>query len=407
MFVSSLAQGHPASDTNTNTGLYITDERFPGHYREHVVKENPAVTSNKNYLTGYTNSHFQPNVNALKTVELSIVTSGFSSNATSWYAGEWGAWRNWFGKNSSMAVHPSVQLHLDTNIIEMGYEYEFDNLWEKVMGNKLVSTIDQAASNARMFADAVGNHDSAQAGLMISKYRNIPVLKGVSSLNLPSSLKFEFSFGSAGIFSGEEEVVKPILVLARALAPTLSYNSKTGKYDGNFVIGNAPSNEYALAKVVQGIWQNLTGAKSQEDVKNMTKDQINNKFMVGDNDDIKEEMASATGGNFVRNSDKTETTSMVETVSTAVAQKLTQLQNAIHDAFDSAAKELLETHDAFKGVRLRIGRLALPAMIVKKVNFNFDFEKIDEYGFPYKGTLTLDGLETATVATSGSLGWLE
>lgn len=401
MFVSSLAQGHPASDTNTNTGLYITDERFPGHYREHVVKENPAVTSNKNYLTGYTNSHFQPNVNALKTVELSIVTSGFSSNATSWYAGEWGAWRNWFGKNSSMAVHPSVQLHLDTNIIEMGYEYEFENLWEKVMGNKIVSTIDQAASNARMFADAVDeNHNSAQAGLMISKYRNIPVLKGVSSFNIPSSLKFEFSFGSAGIFSGEEEVVKPILVLARALAPTLSYNSKTGKYDGNFVIGNAPSNEYALAKVVQGIWQNLTGVKQGEDANS----QELFKIQGSGKDDLNAELSGQLGGNVTT---ETEKKSMIETVSTAVAQKLTELQNAIHDAFDSAAKSLLENNGVFKGIRLRIGRLALPPMIVKKVNFNFDFEKIDEYGFPYKGTLTLDGLETATVATSGSLGWLE
>lgn len=398
MFVSSLAQGHPASDTNTNTGLYITDERFPGHYREHVVKENPAVTSNKNYLTGYTNSHFQPNVNALKTVELSIVTSGFSSNAASWYAGEWGAWRNWFGKNSSMAVHPSVQLRLDTNVIEMGYEYEFENLWEKVMGNKIVSTIDQAASNARMFADAVGeNHNSAQAGLMISKYRNIPVLKGVSSFNIPSSLKFEFNFGSAGIFSGEEEVVKPILVLARALAPTLSYNSTTGKYDGNFVIGNAPSNEYALAKVVQGIWGNLTDKDG--------KIQYNND--VNADEDLQEEMAGQMGGNYVRQKEKQQETTMIETVSGTVAKALTDLQNKIHDAFDAAAKELLETHDVFKGIRLRIGRLALPPMIIKKVNFNFDFEKIDEYGFPYKGTLTLDGLETATVATSGSLGWLE
>lgn len=299
-----------------------------------------------------------------------------------------------------MAVHPSVQLHLDTNVIEMGYEYEFENLWEKVMGNKIVSTIDQAASNARMFADAVSeNHNAAQAGLMISKYRNIPVLKGVSSLSLPSSLKFEFTFGSAGIFSGEEEVVKPILVLARALAPTLSYNLTTGKYDGNFVIGNAPSNEYALAKVVQGIWSNLTGGDRNGDI------QYNNDVNV--NEDLQEEMAGQMGGNYVRNSEKTEKTSMIETVSGTVAKALTDLQNKIHNAFDNAARDLLEKNGVFKGIRLRVGRLALPPMIVKKVNFNFDFEKIDEYGFPYKGTLTLDGLETATVATAGSLGWLE
>lgn len=407
MFVKSLTRGRPKSDTNTNTGLYITDEQFPKHYKQHVVHENPAVTVNKNYLTGYTKDHFQPNVNALKTVEISIVSSGptaekytdFGDNVSYWSSWDFGNWRTC----TSLHINENVTLRLDSNTLEMGYEYTFENLWEKVMGNKLVSTVDQAASNARMFADAVssGGGPQTQAGLMISKYKNIPVLKDVSTFSLPSSLKFEFSFGSAGIFSGEEEVVKPILAIARALAPTFS---------GNFVTGNAPSTERALAEIVQGIWGRLTGGNrrvEKTDGNNQIK--LNGKGVgLNDSDLQDEELVNSMGGNFVdtSNNEKKQTTSLFETVSTDVANKLTNLQNIIHEAFDGAAKDLLTQKENFKGIRLRMGRLVLPPMIVKKVIFNFDFDKIDEYGFPYKGTLTLDGLETVATATAESVGIL-
>lgn len=403
MFVKSLTRGRPKSDTNTNTGLYITDEQFPKHYKQHVVHENPAVTVNKNYLTGYTKDHFQPNVNALKTVEISIVSSGptaekytnFGDNTSYWSSWDFGNWRTC----TSLHINENVTLRLDSNTLEMGYEYTFENLWEKVMGNKLVSTIDQAASNARMFADAVssGGGPQTQAGLMISKYKNIPVLKDVSTFSLPSSLKFEFSFGSAGIFSGEEEVVKPILAIARALAPTFS---------GNFVTGNAPSTERALAEIVQGIWQNLTGEKDQKKAQGADVNKIFTIEGEAGTDDTKEELAGALNGNYVRDKEKEQSTSMIETVSAAVANKLTNLQNIIHEAFDESAKALLTQKENFKGIRLRMGRLVLPPMIVKKVIFNFDFDKIDEYGFPYKGTLTLDGLETVATATAESVGIL-
>lgn len=398
MFVKSLTRGRPASDTNTNTGLYITDAQFPGHYKNHVVHENPAVTVNKNYLTGYTADHFQPNVNALKTVELSIVSSGptaekytdFGDNKAYWSSWDFGNWRSC----TSLHINENVTLRLDSNTLEMGYEYTFENLWEKVMGNKLVSTIDQAASNARMFADAMSKDTKTQAGLMISKYKNIPVLKDVSTLSLPSSLKFEFSFGSAGIFSGEEEVVKPILAIARALAPTFS---------GNFVNGNAPSTERALAEIVQRIWSTLTGGGDNS--KKGSEASLNVEGVTIDSSN--KEMVNQMGGNYVGNDDNGgEKTSLFEAVSSSVADNLTKLQNVIHKAFDTAAEGLLTQKENFKGIRLRMGRLVLPPMIVKKVNFNFDFEKIDEYGFPYKGTLTLDGLETVATATAESVGIL-
>jgi hypothetical protein len=41
-----------------------------------------------------------------------------------------------------------------------------------------------------------------------------------------------------------------------------------------------------------------------------------------------------------------------------------------------------------------MGRMVLGPYIVKDVNWDFDFTHTDEYGFPFKGSLTFGGLES-------------
>lgn len=349
------------TDTS-NIGVYIDDNSYANVYKESILMQNPANSS----LEAEGPEHLQPYINIFKTVDFAVGRYAAEDSA-SWRPLErngFGNWRTDFGIN----VHPNVQLQVDSKIVSVGFEQNFESLWDKVMGNKIISAVDDMASNARMFGG------SANPSITISKYKQVPVLKDVSTMKVPSSIKFEFSFGSAGLFSAEEEVVKPILAIAKAFIA-----KQTGE---QFVSGNAPSTEYALSKVVKSIWRKTQSAiKSLESAKS--------------SDDNSDDSSSGGRKLFDLGSDGSEALG-------AVADVLTRLQEVVYSCFNDAAKEVLTS--SYRTIKIRYGRFALPWMLVKSVNIEFDFSTVDEYGFPYKGTISLDGLETCTVGTSGMLG---
>jgi len=47
---------------------------------------------------------------------------------------------------------------------------------------------------------------------------------------------------------------------------------------------------------------------------------------------------------------------------------------------------------------VRMGRMVWGPVLVKTVFWDFDFTHTDQYGFPYKGSLTYGGLESIVIA---------
>lgn len=354
----------PTDGGSRSLGIYIDDNSFESFYKTSVTAPSPVAQSLKDSEYGNESEHVQPYVNQFKTVDVMFSTK-FPYKALSWNptSRDFGNWKT----ASGIKVHSNVFLQMEDPKIEIGIEQTFENLWDKVLSNKIVSFVDKAATDARMLSSAVsGNSDNSKAGKGFPKYRNVMVLKDVSTLNLPSTLAFTFNYGSAGLYSCEQEVVRPILALAKLYAP---------RNEGNFEYGNAPTTEYGLTLVGQKIISMIkNGAKS-----------VDSALSSGKSDDD-----SSGGGESL-----TGLTGMAK----AAADTLTHLQEQLYDAINDAAKSIVDG-GKYRTLTLRIGRFVLPSMLPATVKFTFDFTQVDEYGFPYKGTITFDGLQTPTVGDS-------
>lgn len=354
----------PTDGGSRSLGIYIDDNSFESFYKTSVTAPSPVAQSLKDSEYGNESEHVQPYVNQFKTVDVMFSTK-FPYKALSWNptSRDFGNWKT----ASGIKVHSNVFLQMEDPKIEIGIEQTFENLWDKVLSNKIVSFVDKAATDARMLSSAVsGNSDNSKAGKGFPKYRNVMVLKDVSTLNLPSTLAFTFNYGSAGLYSCEQEVVRPILALAKLYAP---------RNEGNFEYGNAPTTEYGLT---------LVGQKIISMIKNSAKS-VDSALSSGKSDDD-----SGGGGESL-----TGLTGMAK----AAANTLTHLQEQLYDAINDAAKSIVDG-GKYRTLTLRIGRFVLPSMLPATVKFTFDFTQVDEYGFPYKGTITFDGLQTPTVGDS-------
>lgn len=355
----------PTDGGSRSLGVYIDDNSFESFYKTSVTAPNPVAQSLKDSEYGNESEHAQPYVNQFKTVDIMFSTK-FPRKAISWNpttSSDFGNWKT----ASGIKVHKNVFLQMEDPKIEVGIEQTFENLWDKVLSNKIVSFVDKAATDARMLSSAVsGNSENSKAGKGFPKYRNVMVLKDVSTLNLPSTLAFTFNYGSAGLYSCEQEVVRPILALAKLYAP---------QNIENFEYGNAPTTEYGLTKVGQKIISMIKdGAASVDNALNSNSSSSN-------------EDGGGGGGESL--------TGLTKMANTA-ADFLTNLQEQLYEAINNAAESILDS-GKYRTLTLRIGRFVLPSMLPATVKFTFDFTQVDEYGFPYKGTITFDGLQTPTV----------
>lgn len=350
------------SGGSSKLSIYVDDSSFKDFYLNNVITPNPVADSLKESEYGNESEHVQPYINNFKTIDLFFSTS-FPYTKMSWNPTWEGNWKT----RSTVKVHDNVFLQLDDMSIETSIEETYENLWEKVMGNKIIGLVDKAASAARLASTAAGN-SSATSGIGYPKYKNVMVMKEISTLGLPSSLTFKFNYGSAGLYSCEQEVVRPILALAKLYSPTIK---------NNFLYGNAPSNEWALSVIGKEL---INMIKNDKDVDTSSLEDT----------DEEGESSSLTEG---------------------IANKLTELQSKLYNKANEIAGKIVngdyseegKFESKYKTLTLRIGRLSLPSMLPTTIKWKFDFNQVDEYGFPYKGEFTFDGLQTPMAADSNMI----
>lgn len=334
--------------------------------------------------TGLGEDQAQDKINMFNTAEIGVITD-LRDAPMSWNPLDnsitnedqiFGNWRK--ERISGINVNNHVLLKPEDTLIKFSASQTFESFWDAVMGNKLFSALDQGAQNIRMLNAASGGE--VKATPKIPKYKKVPVLKDIGTLTVPSTIKFNFQFGQAGLFSASEEVVKPILAIIKCFIP---------KYEGNtmWVSGSAPSTEYALSEGVRGMFSNLATAAAAARYGNPSSSPSSGAIQLA---------GQAMGA--VKDAMSGLGTAGIE----GFANVLTDFQNKLALAITSTIEDQL-SKGGFKGVLYRIGRFQLPPLIVKDLSFEFDFSTVDEYGFPYKGSVSLDGLESLVVANNNQI----
>jgi len=194
--------------------------------------------------------------------------------------------------------------------------------------------------------DAIGSLVSAAPAIagnqqFMLKYKNIPAWTGTENLSIPGSLTFKFAFGQAGLFDAAEEVVRPILSLAMYFAPS---------ENDSMVSGILPTESYVKIMGAYAVASTASTAMAK--------------------------MINPTGG----------ATGIIE----GIQGVYSALNSSVSDIYNKNARGIMIA---------RYGNILIPPFVVASVKWKFDMSQVDENGYPYKGELTLGGIESFQMAT--------
>jgi len=339
--------------------LYIPDSERD-KIKEHVGTDNPLYKALDKITVSGTeynmSDHTYEYINRFKVCDIAIASLG-SGALLSLNNNLWGRWRT--SNPASIIVSPNVFLFPSEKSFSFGYSHDYGSAWEKLTSGGLLSKVQQASEAMRSIAMMMGDSGGAVAGRFIPRFVNAPSWNKTNPLKLSSSLKFEFKFGQAGLFSGEEEVVRPILALASLLAPLQAGPD-------NYFRGPVPTPPTYLMNFLSKV-----------------PDMVGNIF---------DEITSDTDGKE-------------GTFFGGLVGKLTNIENDLIRGQNQAIQDTLNgTGDAGGGSRglfVRMGRMSWGPALVKDINWDFNFEQVDEYGFPYQGSITFSGLESVVIPTVG------
>ena len=179
--------------------------------------------------------------------------------------------------------------------------------------------------------------DVAASQQFMLKYKNIPAWTGTDNLTIPSQLTFKFTFGQAGLFDAAEEVVRPIMSLAMYFAPS---------ENGATVDGILPTEQYVKIAGAMAVGRSVSSAVR--------------------------EMAQGNG------------------ILSGVKAVYNTLNSEVAKIYNGNARGIMIA---------RYGNILIPPFVVNSVKVKFDMAEVDENGYPYRGEITLSGIESFQMAT--------
>ena len=380
-------KNEPLSDYQGYKNIYVSDPSFENYYINHVSVPNPVVDAMDSAITGE-GDHAQESINYFRTIDIKIVQN--AGAYTSWYANKTKGWGNW--RNNGIKVDDRVTLYMDDlSKIGMTYSQNFGYAWDEIAGSGAIGKVAEMAkkiqNNAAMLAAADNGSMDVDTSTPMGKYQKVPYIKSVEPFKIePSSLTFSFNFGQAGIFSGEQEVVRPILALARIFLP---YQTPYKDDDSG------------------GDWLNLAAPTQAQVYANIARIMNSDNFFTSQKNALANNL-KAMGAELKENfsiSDPSGSTKDTLAVGAATASNLaTQFIKGLYKRIDLGLKKSMEENS--KSIILRIGRYQLPPCFPSSVSWNFDFSQVDEYGFPRGGTITFEGLQSPKCGERTDIGLL-
>ena len=377
----------PLSDYQGYKNIYITDPKFENYYINHVSVPNPVVDVMDSSIAGE-GIHAQESINYFRTIDIMVT---HSANAyTSWYANKTKGWGNWRTK-SGVKVDDRVTLYMDDlSKIGMTYSQNFGYAWDEIAGSGAIGKVTEMAkkiqNNAAMITAATGNTMNVDSSTPMGKYQKVPYIKSVEPFKIePSSLTFSFNFGQAGIFSGEQEVVRPILALARIFLPYQTPYKDDGTGGGDWLNLAAPTQAQVYANIAA-----VMGGFISEQGKNLS--------------DKLSKMGSALKEDFDISRPVDSSKKALGDGAAAASNIATTFIKGLYKRIDQGLKTSMKNNST--SIILRIGRYQLPPCFPSSVSWNFDFTQVDEYGFPRGGTITFEGLQSPKCGELTDIGLL-
>lgn len=251
--------------------------------------------------------------------------------------------------NTSIEVHSDVQLIPDNYVFKSGIKYTLGQATEVTNSGpfKVINNLAGGAAMIDAISKALKSKDNG-AGLQnvsfnerINRFRNIPYFKDMDNVCV-DSLNFSFQYGQFGLYSCEEEVVKPIL----QLASIFSYNfvdetgekkdSSTGLY-----INTPYTNKFeVMTKMYNSLFK---GAKSAVNIA------LNSKPSVSTLNSLPKQI--------------------VNIVNTAAQENNTQV------------------------FTFRIGSSVYGPFYASDVRWEFEYERTNKNGLPFAGNIVISGIK--------------
>ena len=377
----------PLSDYQGYKNIYISDPKFENYYINHVSVPNPVVDVMDSSITGE-GIHAQESINYFRTIDIKVTQS--ADAYTSWYANKTKGWGNWRTR-SGVKVDDRVTLYMDDlSKIGMTYSQNFGYAWDEIAGSGAIGKVADMAkkiqNNAAMLAAAGSNSMNVDTSTPMGKYQKVPYIKSVEPFKIePSSLTFNFNFGQAGIFSGEQEVVRPILALACIFLP---YQTPYKDDDSG------------------GDWLNLAAPTQAQVYANIARIMNSDNFFISQKNALAnnlKKMGAELKENFNISDPLGSTKDTLATGAATASNLATQFIKGLYKRIDLGLKESMRNSTS---IILRIGRYQLPPCFPSSVSWNFDFTQVDEYGFPRGGTITFEGLQSPKCGELTDIGLL-
>ena len=381
-------KNEPLSDYQGYKNIYVSDPSFENYYINHVSVPNPVVDVMDSSIAGE-GDHAQESINYFRTIDIKVTQS--ADAYTSWYANKTKGWGNWRTR-SGVKVDDRVTLYMDDlSKIGMTYSQNFGYAWDEIAGSGAIGKVAEIAkkiqNNAAMLAATGNSSMNVDTSTPMGKYQKVPYIKSVEPFKIePSSLTFNFNFGQAGIFSGEQEVVRPILALACIFLP---YQTPYKDDDSG------------------GDWLNLAAPTQAQVYANIARIMNSDNFFISQKNALAnnlKEMGAELKENFNISTPLGSTKDTLATGAATASNLATQFIKGLYKRIDLGLKESINKNST--SIILRVGRYQLPPCFPSSVSWNFDFSQVDEYGFPRGGTITFEGLQSPKCGELTDIGLL-
>lgn len=326
-----------------------SDEVFDSYIkqRENVVAANNPILNDTEEggikPRDYTINHFREYFNKFKECKFWLG----SWNNKSAKDNDWRLREN----NGLTQINPNVRLFTDVDNIELAYDNSFNDggdVFPKAIGG-VMDTISDALDAISILPGA-----PVPAARKISPFDSPKTWEKTSPIKFGSDITFNFNFGSAGLFSGYEEVVKPMYAIGALFAP--------GSPGSKGWTPPIPTKAQWAAIFLTGAFKTLIGGKDR--------------FSPGE-------------GGFTG-------------VDHGLLTDISNAQALYFDAIHSGAIGVA-THGGYgKGENrmayFQFGHFLLGPCTVSSVSMTFDQNNLDDEGYPISGKLKLGGITTYLTA---------
>lgn len=254
---------------------------------------------------------------------------------------------------------------------------EFTNSYGDIL-DKLTAGAKAGAKTAGggLISSIKGVGEAISGGRFKLMNTNVKTWEGTSPLTIPSTLKLKFYYGIKDVYNCKTEVWEPIRELVMRFAPK---QATTAGDKSHFVQFGVPTLGQAMAEILHKVTDldNLFEKNQQEST------------------------PTDTGGNEKENNDTSIVSILGNFPEGANVDIIgSNLMGAIEGAYSTVDTALDYVKSASQMFQIRIGQLVFSNLYIGNVKWEFDYQQVDQNGYPYKGTVELKNISTSEYTTT-------